>query len=127
PERAVFLVQREVAERMVAAPGSGDYGALTVNLNVLASARIARRVPASAFAPPPKVESAVVVVEPRNPALVRPDEEGAMRRLVTAIFGLRRKQMRRVLRTVRGLDVAAAESVLESAGIPPEARPEELA
>lgn len=127
PERAVFLVQREVAERMVASPGSGAYGALTVNVAALAEARIVTRVPAGAFAPPPKVESAVVLVEPRREPLVRPDEEAALRELVVAAFGLRRKQMRRVLRTLRPLDTASAEAILAEASIAPDARPEELA
>src|SRR5690606_24742211 len=93
PERAVFLVQREVAERMVAAPGTGEYGALTINLAALAGARIALRVPAGAFSPRPKVDSAVVVIEPHTEPLVMPDEEQRFREFVLAVFGLRRKQM----------------------------------
>jgi len=126
PQRAVFLVQREVASRMVALPGSGDYGALSVNLQALASVRIVMKVPAGAFAPPPKVDSAVVLVEPRAVPLVEADEEERLRNLVLSVFALRRKQMRRVLRTVAGLDVEGAERVLELEGIPHEARPEEL-
>lgn len=126
PDRAVFLVQREVAERIVAAPGGGDYGALTVNLAAIATSRIELRVPARAFSPRPKVDSAVVVVEPRATPLVMPEEEQRFREFVIAIFGLRRKQMRRVIRTIRSLDAGAADAALERAGIIPQARPEEL-
>lgn len=127
PSRAVFLVQKEVALRMTAQPGTGDYGALSVNLQVLASARVVMRVPPGAFAPPPKVDSAVVIVEPHAAPLVAPQEEDVLRELVLASFALRRKQMRRVLRTVSRLSAEAAERVLDAVEIPYEARPEELA
>lgn len=70
--RAVLLVQKEVAERMTAAPGSRDYGYLTVQLSLFFETRLLARVPPSAFHPPPKVDSAVVVLEPR----ARADELG---------------------------------------------------
>lgn len=127
PQRAVFLVQREVADRMVALPGSREYGALTVNLQVLASVRVAMRVPAGAFSPPPKVDSAVVLVEPLSSPLVAPEEEPLLRNLVLGVFALRRKQMRRALRTARGLDAETAATVLASVDIAETARPEELA
>ena len=64
--RAVFLVQREVAARLVAAPGSRDYGFLSVRTQVLAEPSILFSVPPSAFQPPPKVDSAVVLLIPRD-------------------------------------------------------------
>jgi 16S rRNA (adenine1518-N6/adenine1519-N6)-dimethyltransferase len=127
PRRAVFLVQREVAERMVAAPNTPEYGALSVNVQAVAEARIAFGVPPGAFRPPPKVDSAVVVVTPAAQPLVVGNEADAYRKLVQACFGLRRKQMRRVLRTVRGLSAEQAEEVLAGVGIASEARPETLA
>src|SRR5258708_717068 len=63
--RAVFLVQKEVAERLTAAPGSRDYGYLTVATQFYADARLLFAVPREAFRPPPKVESAVVLLQPR--------------------------------------------------------------
>lgn len=126
PIRSVFLVQREVAERMAARAGEEGYGALSVNLQAVASPEMLLRVPPSAFRPPPKVDSAVVRVEPLAQPLVPPDDLEPFRRLVQASFGLRRKQMRRVLRTVRGLDAEGAERILASAGIDPDARPETL-
>lgn len=127
PARAVYLVQREVAERVVAAPGSESYGALSVNLQALADAEMLFGVAARAFTPPPKVESAVIRVRPRATALLAPQEEEPFRILVQGAFGLRRKQMRRVLRTLRGWDAARADAALARAAIDPQARPETLA
>ena len=126
PQRAVLLVQREVAERLVAAPGSGDYGALTVNVQVAVTVRIISRVSAGAFNPKPKVDSAIVLLSPRNPQSLGADEEKPFRRFVQAVFGMRRKQM---LRVVRELWIPAADDagvVLSDAGIDPAARPETL-
>lgn len=64
-ERAVFLVQKEVAERLTASPGSRDYGYLSVQTQVLSQAELLFTVAASAFRPPPKVDSAVVRLNPR--------------------------------------------------------------
>ena len=126
PERAVFLVQREVADRMAATAGSDGYGALSVNVQALTGVELLCRVPPRAFRPPPKVDSAVVRVTPLADPLVAADELPAFRKLVQAAFGLRRKQMRRVLRTVRGVDAPTAEAMLTEAGIDPDARPETL-
>ena len=126
PLRSVFLVQREVAERMAATAGGEGYGALSVNLQASATAELLLAVPPTAFRPPPKVDSAVVRVTPLDEPLVAAADADAYRKLVQASFGLRRKQMRRVLRTVRGLDAPAAEAFLSAAGIDPDARPETL-
>jgi 16S rRNA (adenine1518-N6/adenine1519-N6)-dimethyltransferase len=126
PTRAVYLVQKEVADRVVAAPGSDDYGALSVNVQALAQAERLFLVGAKSFTPPPKVESAVIRVVPRAEPLMDEQEEEPFRIFVQAAFGLRRKQMRRVLRTVFGWDAARAERALAEAEIDPEARPETL-
>lgn len=125
-ERAVYLVQREVAERLDAPPGSKAYGALTVNVAALARAEILFGVPAGAFAPPPKVESSVVRITPLAVPRIHPDEERRFRTLVQSIFGMRRKQMRRIVRNVLGVGPEAAESLLAAADIEPDARPEVL-
>jgi 16S rRNA (adenine1518-N6/adenine1519-N6)-dimethyltransferase len=127
PARAVYLVQREVAERLTAAPGGKEYGALSVNVQAVARAELLLRVPPGAFQPPPKVDSAVVRVTPRADPVVAPDEERRFRTFVQAAFGMRRKQMVRVVRTVSGLDPEAAAAVLAEAGVAPGARPETLA
>src|SRR5512140_254160 len=126
PLRAVYLVQREVAERLVATPGSETYGALSVNVQSVAIAELVFRVPAGAFQPPPKVESAVLRITPRSDPVVREDEEDRYRALVQAAFGLRRKQLRRVVRTICSLDADAADRVVTAAGLDPELRPEVL-
>lgn len=126
PARAVFLVQREVADRMTATPGSSEYGALTVNLRAAARVELLFTVPAGAFHPPPKVQSAVVRMEPLAEPLIPAELEHDFRTMVQAAFALRRKQMRRVVRSITGFDPAAAEEVLRSCDIAPEVRPEAL-
>jgi len=126
PERAVFLVQREVADRAVAPPGSKEYGALSVNLQALATVTLRGIVKPTAFNPPPSVDSAILHLVPRTDPVVSLAEEGPFRRLVIAAFGLRRKQLRRVVRTVRGLSAESADVALAAAGVDPEARPETL-
>jgi 16S rRNA (adenine1518-N6/adenine1519-N6)-dimethyltransferase len=126
PDRAVYLVQREVADRLAASPGSREYGALSVNVQAFARVERIARVPAGAFHPPPRVDSAVVRVTPLVEQVVRPDEEPGFRAMVQAAFGMRRKQLRRVLRGLFALSAEEAEARLESAGIDPRARPETL-
>lgn len=126
PSRAVFLIQREVAERIVAPAGSESYGALSANVQAVADARIMFRVPPGAFQPPPKVDSAVIRIVPRDVPLISRDEEVPFRKLVQGAFGLRRKQMRKVLRTLTGLNAVEAEAVLDIAGVDPGVRPETL-
>jgi 16S rRNA (adenine1518-N6/adenine1519-N6)-dimethyltransferase len=126
PDRAVYLVQREVAARIAAAPGSEEYGALSVNVQAVAHAKLLFRVAPGSFHPPPKVESAVVRIEPRPDPVVSPSEETAFRRFVQDAFGMRRKQMRRVLREILSIDADAADAALSAASIDPVARPETL-
>jgi 16S rRNA (adenine1518-N6/adenine1519-N6)-dimethyltransferase len=97
-----------------------------VNVQSVARVEVLFRVPPGAFQPPPKVDSAVIRVTPRPDPVVARDEEVRFRRIVQDAFGLRRKQLRRVVRTIAHLDVEAAESVLATAGLDPEARPETL-
>jgi len=127
PTRAVFLVQREVAERVVSPPGSKVYGALSVNVQALAVATLLAIVPARAFRPPPTVESAILLVTPRAVPLVTPVEQDAFSAWVVAVFGLRRKQMGRIIRTLTALTPPAADTLLLDAGIDPTDRPETLA
>lgn len=126
PRRAVYLVQREVADRAAAAPGSKIYGALSVNLQAVATVRSLFRVPPGAFQPPPKVESTVIRIEPRPDPVIAPDEEKEFRRFVQDAFTMRRKQLGRVMRSIRGLGGEDAESLVRSAGLDPQARPETL-
>ena len=124
PRRSVFLVQREVAERMAASAGDEAYGALTVNIAVVASVENVMTVPADAFRPPPKVESGVVRLTPLARPIVPLESLPSFRTFVQAAFGQRRKQMQRVLRSVRALSADQAGAILEQAGIEASARPE---
>jgi 16S rRNA (adenine1518-N6/adenine1519-N6)-dimethyltransferase len=99
--RAVFLIQKEVADRLVACPGRREYGFLTVEIAVFAKARKLFEVKPTAFHPPPKVDSAVVVLEPRE----RPselEEPAAFLRLVSQAFRHKRKTLRNNLAEIYG-------------------------
>jgi 16S rRNA (adenine1518-N6/adenine1519-N6)-dimethyltransferase len=116
-----LMFQREVAERIVARPGSKAYGRLSVLAQWRSEPRIAFEVPPRAFAPPPKVTSAVVQVErleaPRYPA-----DAATLTRVVALAFGQRRKMLRSSLRPL-GPD---AEALLNAAGIAPTERAEQV-
>ena len=126
PVRSVFLVQREVAERMTSEAGGESYGALTVNVATVARAEIVMSVPRSAFKPAPKVDSSVVLLTPRASALIDVQSLKGFRTFVQAVFGLRRKQIQRVVRTVSGLSAEEATAALDRLEIDPAARPEVL-
>ena len=113
----LVMVQREVAERIAAGPGSKQYGAVSVKVRYWAAARIVATVPASVFVPRPNVESALVRIDRHDP----PDTPPApLFELVRRAFGQRRKMLRRSL-----ADVVSPEQ-FDLAGVRPEARPEEL-
>jgi 16S rRNA (adenine1518-N6/adenine1519-N6)-dimethyltransferase len=124
--RAVFLVQKEVADRLVAVPGTRSYGALSVNVQAVATVTRVFRVPAGAFHPAPRVDSAVVRVEPRAEPVIAAEDEERFRAYVQKAFSFRRKQMRRVLRSLADVPPETAEAMLSAAGIDPSARPETL-
>jgi 16S rRNA (adenine1518-N6/adenine1519-N6)-dimethyltransferase len=127
PERIVFLVQREVAERIVARPGGKVYGALSVGVQACCRTELLFRIPAGAFRPPPKVESALLRLTPLGEPLLPPEEGGAFRRFVAACFSRRRKQLRNVLAGVTGRPAAAVAAELRELGLDPSVRPETLA
>jgi 16S rRNA (adenine1518-N6/adenine1519-N6)-dimethyltransferase len=126
PLRVVFLVQKEVAERVTAQPGTGEYGALTVGVQTAASAERLFTVPAGAFQPRPKVDSAVLRLTPREQPLVPPSEREEFRALVVGLFGFRRKQIGRGLRELTGWDSERVHTVLKAAALVESARPEVL-
>ena len=118
-EQMTLMFQREVAERIVASPGTAAYGRLSVLAGWICEGHIALRLPPAAFVPPPKVWSAVVVLRPHR---VQPEPAlfAAMERLTAAAFGQRRKMLRGALRQLGG------EALLGRAGIAPERRAETL-
>src|SRR5262249_43947974 len=102
-DRAVLMFQREVAERIVAAPGSKTYGRLSVLVQWRCEARILFDVNRSAFVPPPKVTSSVVRLVPRPSPL--PCDRRLLETATQAAFGQRRKMLRQSLRSL-GADAA---------------------
>jgi 16S rRNA (adenine1518-N6/adenine1519-N6)-dimethyltransferase len=128
PERLVLMLQREVAERISAAPGDMSY--LSVFVQFHAAVRIAFNVPRDAFEPAPEVESAVVEIVPldplgENPRLSRADEDGLWR-VVQAGFRERRKKLHNVLARQLPLTGAQAQAALDAAGIDGNRRPQTL-
>ena len=119
-DRMVLMFQREVAERIVAPPGSKTYGRLSVLTGWRTQAKILFDVHPSNFVPPPKVTSSVVELNPRAKPL--PCSPRALERVTEAAFGQRRKMLRQSLKTL-GTDPLP---LLESAGISPTARAEEI-
>lgn len=110
-ERAVFMVQEEVADRLAARPSTKDYGALTVFVRAAFDVRRVKRVPPGAFHPPPEVTSAVVELVPLRPARAR--ETDTFRALVRAAFESRRKTLRNAwsrVAPVEKLRAAAAKA-----------------
>ncbi len=125
--RVVFLVQREVADRLAAAPGSKAWGALSAGVGLVAEVERLFRVPAGAFRPPPRVDSALVRLVPREEPLAGPGEEQRVRSLIRACFQGRRRQLARTLRERWGVGTGEAERVCAAAGVTPTARVEVLA
>jgi 16S rRNA (adenine1518-N6/adenine1519-N6)-dimethyltransferase len=121
--RLVLMFQKEVAERIVARPGQDAYGRLGILVAARAKARYAFTVPARAFTPPPKVDSAVVVLDPL-PEAERFDDLSALKTVTESAFGQRRKTLRRSMAAAAGQTQASAEELLASCGIDPGARAE---
>jgi len=134
PERAVLMLQAEVADRIAAAAGQMSY--LSVFTQFHASVRVALRVPREAFEPAPKVASAVVVIEPLASAPLPPEREPALWALVQSGFRERRKMIRNVLArqlrtgedgaTGSQLGQARVDAALAAAGIEGDRRPQTL-
>ena len=122
-ERAGFLVQWEVARRLVARPGEPEYGSTSVLVEARAEARILGRVRPGAFKPPPKVESAFVGFLLRAPVL-EGEEMDRFRAVVRAAFGLRRKTLRNSLAASWGAE--AAQAALDRLGWDARTRAEAL-
>jgi 16S rRNA (adenine1518-N6/adenine1519-N6)-dimethyltransferase len=120
-ERMLVMVQREVAERLAAGPGDKTYGIPSVKVAYRAVAEVVGRVPPTVFIPPPRVDSALVRIRRLPAPPVRDDVDPALLfRLVEAGFGKRRKMLRGSLAGLVGPDDFAR------AGVPPEARAEQL-
>jgi 16S rRNA (adenine1518-N6/adenine1519-N6)-dimethyltransferase len=122
-ERLFVMVQREVGERLAAAPGSAAYGAVSVKVAYYAHAEVAGVVPPSVFMPKPKVDSALVRIVRRAEAPVDVPDADRLFAIVRAGFATRRKMLRRALVAVFG---DRTVPLLEAAGVDPSARAETL-
>jgi 16S rRNA (adenine1518-N6/adenine1519-N6)-dimethyltransferase len=123
--RMVLTVQREVAARLAASPGTRAYGALSVAVQFRATVQVVDRVPATAFYPPPDVESAIVRIDVRARPAVNVTDERRFFAVVRAAFGQRRKTLRNAL-TGLGIRPAAVAEACLAAGIDPQRRGETL-
>jgi 16S rRNA (adenine1518-N6/adenine1519-N6)-dimethyltransferase len=126
--RAVFMVQREVADRLQAAPGGKTYGSLSVFVQTFAEVERIVKVPRGAFLPPPTVDSTVVRLTMRPAPLVPPALQPIFFPVVRAAFGQRRKTLENALANGGVLegDRAAVAAALQAAGIAPSRRGETL-
>ena len=120
-EGLTLMFQREVAERLAAAPGAPAYGRLSVIVQWLCEVRIALHLPGRAFVPPPQVASSLVQLTPR-PQPLAPADKPMLERVLAAAFGQRRKMLRASLKRL----VADPGDLLDAAGVPPTARAEEI-
>ena len=111
--RACFMLQKEFAERLAAAPGTRAAGALSVQAALWAVTSVVFYVPPTSFHPAPKVDSAVIVMERRDEPAVDVGDQAVFRSVLRALFAQRRKMARKTLRSV----CSDAESLLESAGL----------
>jgi len=124
PETITVMVQKEVAERLVAAPGTSDYGAITASLGLVADAEITRIVGRQNFIPPPNVDSAVVKITLRDKGYTTEEIRDA-RKYIRAAFNMRRKTLSNAIAgVVGGKDRATA--LITSCGFPSTVRGETL-
>jgi 16S rRNA (adenine1518-N6/adenine1519-N6)-dimethyltransferase len=119
--RAVLLLQREVAERIAAAPGGRDYGLLSVLMQRVADVSLGLTVPRHAFTPPPEVESTALVLDFLEHPRAQVRDEARFRALVKAAFSQRRKTLWNALKSLPG-----GREALEKAGVDPQRRGETL-
>ncbi len=122
-EQAILMFQKEVAERICAAPGEKAYGRLAILSQSVCECHIAFDVPAAAFSPPPKVDSAVVVLRP-YPEEKRFSDLTALSQVTQAAFNMRRKMLRRSLKTFAASRRLDLDIWLQGAGLDPTSRPE---
>jgi 16S rRNA (adenine1518-N6/adenine1519-N6)-dimethyltransferase len=121
-----LMIQREVAERMVALPGGKEYGPLSIFIQLFSNLSIRFFIKPSAFFPPPKVESAVVYMAWKETPMVEMNDEEWFKRVVKACFGYRRKTLVNALKH-SGLTLPKSKELkMEAIGIDPQRRPETL-
>ncbi len=124
-EELVVMIQKEVAKRITAKPGTKDYGFLTLKINYYAEPKVLFGVSRNVFLPPPKVDSAVIRIERPSSPRVKVNDSQVLFELVSAVFGQRRKTIANALSSVL-CDKSEAIKVLSEAGIDSKSRGETL-
>ncbi len=127
PREIVLMIQREVADRILAEPGGKTYGALAVGVRLVASVERVVNVGRAAFRPAPDVDSTVIRITPFHPPRLTPELEISVRTLTRIAFGQRRKQLQRILRDAFQLSHEEVEGLAAATGLDLRARPETLA
>lgn len=125
-DRAVLMFQKEVADRITAAPGGADYGLLALSVIARADAKAAFDVPRGAFMPPPDVESAVVALTRLAQPRLEKSDEKAFWRLAKLAFAQRRKMAAGVLAKALGKPKADVDAAFAAAGLAADVRPERI-
>jgi 16S rRNA (adenine1518-N6/adenine1519-N6)-dimethyltransferase len=125
--RALFLIQKEVAERIAAKPSDSNYGRLTVSLGAFLETKTVFNVPPDAFKPPPKVTSTLIRMIPRKTPLIEPELTSRFEWTVQAAFHMRRKKLKNnLLAGFPEVDGKEIERILADLGVSPNARAQEI-
>jgi 16S rRNA (adenine1518-N6/adenine1519-N6)-dimethyltransferase len=129
PRSITVMVQKEVADRIVAPAGDRQYGALSVGVQSVAAVERLFHVPRGAFRPAPNVDSTVIRIVPLRPPLLDEQQERDLRTLTRTMFGWRRKQVQRILRSAATYALSEDEvaAVGRAVGFDTQQRPETLA
>ncbi len=125
-QHITVMVQKEAADRIAAAPGTRDAGAISYAVAYYAQPKLLFTVQPGSFYPPPKVTSAVIQLAVRPQPAVQVEDEAGFFKLVRAAFGQRRKTAANSISNGLGLPKAKVAAALEAAGLPATARPEQL-
>ena len=127
PDAMTLMVQQDVADRIMAPPGGGEYGALSVFSRLLYDIRVVKRVPPGCFVPRPRVQSTVLAFTRNQADVPSEDEMTRFISLTKTCFAHRRKQIQAILRHYAGTGRESLERLLAREGIAPADRPEAIA
>ncbi len=125
-DNITVMIQKEVAARLTAKPGTPDYGAITPAVEYYAEIQRLFTVPAGCFFPAPKVDSAVIRMKIRKTPAVEPNDKKLMFDLIRAAFQMRRKTLQNAASSVLGIDRIAVSDALQYCGFDPSVRGETL-
>lgn len=125
-QKAILMLQREVAQRLCATPGSKSYGSLSVLVQYQAKVEMLMNLRSGSFWPRPKVDSALVEIDYRKPYPLRAHEEESFKRLVKGLFLHRRKKLINSIKYIYNIDDEVLKAIIKGLGIRLDTRPEEL-